>query len=432
MKTTSPHLKRLLICFMMLTAMTGICKAQDGIKEYKGTVIASDTNKPLESAIVSLMGANISTVTNSEGLFILKIEDNLTAKTLLVSHPGYKNKEVQIVNFTDSDFEIVLDENATQLTEVALTTFKQAENLIKEVFKKKAENNQNLSVMMTAFYRETIKRRRTNVSLTEAVVNLYKKPYLSNAKDEIELQIARKSTNYKKFDTLAVKLKGGPFTTVYLDIMKYPEYIFTNETIPEYDFSFDSPSSINNRPVYVVNFKQKETVAALRYQGQLFIDAESLALASANYSLYLDGKASARDFLTAKKPRDVIVYPTEALYKVNYREKDGRWFYGYGKVDLTFKVNKKRKLFNQVYTVSSEMAITDWNIYDAENHKKSKERLRPSMILADRISGFSNPNFWGRYNLIEPEKSIESAIEKIKKQMRKNAEKAEDSEKGKP
>ncbi len=432
MKAIHNTAKSRVIVFMMFLISIGISTAQTQIKTIKGTVIGEDSRKPLESAIVSLMAANISTVTNAEGKFILKIEDNIDAKTVMVSHPGYKNKAVDIGLFAVEDFEIVLNENPTQLNIVALTTFKQAENLVKEVFKKKAENNQNLSVMMTAFYRETIKRRRTNVSLTEAVVNLYKKPYLSNAKDEIELQIARKSTNYKKFDTLAVKLKGGPFTTVYLDIMKYPEYIFTNETIPEYDFSFDSPSSINNRPVYVVNFKQKETVAALRYQGQLFIDAESLALASANYSLYLDGKASARDFLTAKKPRDVIVYPTEALYKVNYREKDGRWFYGYGKVDLTFKVNKKRKLFNQVYTVSSEMAITDWDIYDAENHKKSKERLRPSMILADRISGFSNPNFWGRYNLIEPEKSIESAIEKIKKQMRKNAEKAEDSEKGKP
>ena len=432
METIKKNLKGKIVLFIMLFITIGFTNAQTEIIELKGTVLGLDSKKPLESAIVGLVGENISTVTNAEGLFILKIEDNLTAKSLLISHPGYKNREVKISSFTENEFEIFLEENATLLTEVTLTTFKEAENLIQEVFKKKAENNQNLSVKMTAFYRETIKRRRTNVSLTEAVVNLYKKPYLSSAKDEIELQIARKSTNYKKFDTLAVKLKGGPFTTVYLDIMKYPEYIFTSESIPEYDFTFDTPSTINNRPVYVVNFQQKETIVALRYKGQLFIDAESLALASANYSLNLDGEASAKDFLTAKKPRDVIVYPTEALYKVNYREKDGRWFYGYGKVDLTFKVNKKRKLFNQLYSVSSEMAVTDWEVYNADNHKKSKERLKPSMILADRISGFSNPNFWGKYNLIEPEKSIESAIEKIRKQMRKNAENAEDSEKGKP
>ena len=36
-----------------------------------------------------------------------------------------------------------------------------------------------------------------------------------------------------------------------------------------------------------------------------------------------------------------------------------------------------------------------------------------------KASGFSDPNFWGAYNIIEPEKSIESAIKKISKQLNK-------------
>ncbi|MCT4630950.1 MAG: carboxypeptidase-like regulatory domain-containing protein, partial [Winogradskyella sp.] len=35
----------------------------------------------------------------------------------------------------------------------------------------------------------------------------------------------------------------------------------------------------------------------------------------------------------------------------------------------------------------------------------------------------SDPNFWGKYNLIEPDKSIESAIEKIKKSIEKQKQK---------
>lgn len=45
--------------------------------------------------------------------------------------------------------------------------------------------------------------------------------------------------------------------------------------------------------------------------------------------------------------------------------------------------------------------------------------MRPSVIISDEASGFSDPEFWGAYNVIEPEKSIEAAINKIKRQLKK-------------
>ena len=40
---------------------------------------------------------------------------------------------------------------------------------------------------------------------------------------------SRKNTDYNKLDTLAVKLQGGPFSNLYTDIIKYPEFIFSEE-----------------------------------------------------------------------------------------------------------------------------------------------------------------------------------------------------------
>jgi len=419
MKNSLRFPKQLLILVMILQSIVGISNAQNDLTEIKGLVMSKDSEKPLESAKVSLIGTNLSTITNSEGKFILKFEDNIDAETLLVSNLGYRNKEIKIGDFGTNELKIYLRADRTQLNEVSLNVYKNPEKLVRQLFSNKSKNNLDESIMMTAFYRETIKRRRTNVSLTEAVVNLHKKSYMSRSKDEVELEIARKKTNYKKLDTLAFKLQGGPYTTLYLDIMKYPEYIFTDETIPDYDFNFDESSTIDNRSVYVVNFRQKENVYGIRYYGKLFIDAESLALTSASYSLNLENKALAKNYLTKKRPRGVVTYPTETSYKVDYKEKNGKWYYAYARVNLTFKVNKKRTLFNQKYTVSSEMAVTDWNIYDQDVSFKSKDRLKPTVILADRVSGFTDPNFWGEYNLIEPEKSIESAIEKIRKQIKK-------------
>jgi hypothetical protein len=64
------------------------------------------------------------------------------------------------------------------------------------------------------------------------------------------------------------------------------------------------------------------------------------------------------------------------------------------------------------------MAITDWETTNPSDNKDLlKDRLRPSIIIADAVSGFSDPDFWGAYNLIEPDKSIETAIEKIRKKL---------------
>jgi hypothetical protein len=64
------------------------------------------------------------------------------------------------------------------------------------------------------------------------------------------------------------------------------------------------------------------------------------------------------------------------------------------------------------------MAVTDWekNLGDIP---KSRDRLRTSIIMADEAVGFSDPDFWGEYNIIEPEKSIESAIRKIQRQLKR-------------
>ena len=65
-----------------------------------------------------------------------------------------------------------------------------------------------------------------------------------------------------------------------------------------------------------------------------------------------------------------------------------------------------------------EMALTNWEAGMTKTIK-GKERLRSTVILSDEASGFSDPEFWGEYNVIEPEKSIENAIKKIQRQLTK-------------
>ena len=87
---------------------------------------------------------------------------------------------------------------------------------------------------------------------------------------------------------------------------------------------------------------------------------------------------------------------------------------------MAFKVDWADKWFNSVYSMSAEMAVTDWEINPSGDLPRNRARIKKSIILNDEAIGFSDPGFWGDYNIIEPERSIESAIRKIQRQLRRD------------
>ena len=410
------------ICAFLLVLVnsnTTYAQTSESFKEIEGKIIDADTKEPLIFTDIAVDNTNISTVTNTEGEFVLKIPKSLLEGTISIMHLGFEKKEIKIASIKNYE-KIALSPAIIILDEVSITTINMdARALVLETLKKKSDLYTDKNTLMTAFYRETIKKKRKNASLSEAVVKIHKQPYYNYRNDNIELIKARKNTDYTKLDTLALKLQGGPFSNLYTDMIKYPEYIFTEDDLPHYKFSFDNSTKINDRVIYVVSFKQREKYNKPLYYGKLYIDAKTKALTSAVYSLDVSNRALSSQMYVRKKPKKVEVYPTEANYRVNYRTKNGKWHYAYSNIALTFKVNWKGKLFNSKYTLNSEMAVTNWEIKDQKLAKIRSQLIRPTTILSERASGFSDPRFWGEYNIIEPEKSIQSAIKKIKKQLKR-------------
>ncbi|MDV7139587.1 carboxypeptidase-like regulatory domain-containing protein [Maribacter sp. TH_r10] len=395
-----------------------------GFDQYKGKIMDSDSKKPLVFATLTVENTNISTISNTEGEFALKVPESMKEGNVIVAFLGYKNKSIPLSQFKEENNKIYLDVFVEMLGEVSLSVPKDAEELVRETLKGRGQNYFSDPTLMTAFYRETIKKRKKNVSLSEAVVNIYKSPYNSNKKDGVKLYKARKSTDYNKLDTVALKLQGGPFNALYVDIMKYPEYIFQEKSLGMYNFSFDRSTRVDDRRIFVINFTQKPGIAEQLYKGQLFIDAERKILTSAIYSLNITDKYEAAKLFVRKKPANAKVWPNKIAYRVDYREKNGKWYYGYSNVLLEFKIDWDKKLFNSVYSLSCEMAVTDWEKNLTNEMPKARDRIKTSIILGDEAVGFADPDFWGEYNIIEPEKSIESAIKKIQRQLKKSKNKA--------
>jgi len=404
----------------LLLAVSPLVTIADTIKytEYKGFVVDKKSGNPLAFASINLIGTNISTVTNADGEFSLKITNNLSKINLIVSYIGYKNKLATLADLKVQKPLIEMEPSTIQLPEVSVIS-KDADALIKAVFDRRGVNYSNNQASMTAFYRETIKKNKAYVSLSEAVIDVNKQPYNSYKTDIVKLLKSRKKADYNKLDTVSFKLMGGPFNSLYLDIMKYPEMIFTDKMMSNYEFSFDRSTQMDNRLIYVLDFKQLPNVEDPLYFGKLYIDAKSLALKTAIFNLNISNKDLAGKMFIMKKPLNSIVYPTEASYRIDYGDRNGKWVFNYSRIELGLKINWKKKLFNTNYFSTIEMAVTDWSEKEELNPISSKERIRPSVVISDEASGFSEPAFWGEYNVIEPEKSIETAIKKIQKQLEK-------------
>ncbi len=387
----------------------------DTYTEYKGIVLDATKEEAIGGAVLQVENQQISSISNSEGRFSLKIPNSIKNATVTTSKIGYESKSVALNYFTEENMQVFLRKRgskAESLEAVKIYKASNAQALVQKMLSKRDENYLKEDALYTAFYRETVKRGNQNVSLSEAVVSLKKRPYRSWNKENIAVKKARKYTDYSRLDTLAIKLRGGPYSTLYLDLMKYPDYLFYDRSINNYKFSLKKPTSLYGRYVHVVNFEDTNK-NDVWYYGKLYIDAETYSIVKADYKLNVDNEAAATDFLVYRKPGNSQVTPLETHYVVNYISENGKWHYSYGKAVLKVKVNWDKKLFNSRYTISSEMMVTKEE-KNTKNLKKTEGYIKPSVVMTDDISGFRDPEFWGKNNIIEPDKTIQNAIEKIK------------------
>ena len=386
-------------------------------KEYKGVVVDAKTQKSLDYASISVTNSNISTISNLEGVFLVKVPSSLKGENVVISYLGYQNKIVPLSLFRDAQYKVEMQESFEKLPDVNLVEANPI-SVIRKVIEKRKSNSYQASTIVKAFYRESIKKRKTYASLSEAVVNIYKQPRGAQS-DYATLEKARKSTDYRKIDTLVIKLQGGPYNNMSMDMIRNEELFFSADMFDIYRFSFDKMMNLDDRNVYVIDFVQRSSMVEPFYKGKLYIDMETYALVKAVFSLNLENLTKAKKFFVKKKPNNADVIPMDTKYIVDYKETNGKWHFSYSRIELTFKIKWDRKLFNSIYNVAIEMAITDWKDNPEGLTIKNRERMRKSVILTDQTSGFADPEFWGELNVIEPDKSIDNAIKKIQKNYQK-------------
>ncbi len=384
-------------------------------KYFKGTILDSKSKNELTFASITVTGSNISTISNSEGDFSIKIPIDRQDASLIISFLGYKEKVISIKDLKQEKNILYLEPINILLKEVVVNAM-DANKLFSNVLNNRSKNYGDSAIKMVGFYRESIKKRRTYVSVLESIVDIEKMSFSSGIQDQVDILKGRKNVDYSKLDTINFKLEGGLFTALFIDLIKDPTNIFSEDVFDFYNFRFEDITQINDKQVLIISFKQKSSLEDPDplYSGKLFIDAKSLAIISATFQLNVENRTKAGQIFTRKKPKGLVLYPTEVSYQVDYRQQNNKWVFSYSRGDITFKLNWDKWIFNTSYNTTFELVNTNWENQDNQAQINT-QKLSPYVIMSDKIPNAVDVDFWGQYNIIEPEKSIESAIKKIQR-----------------
>jgi len=416
MKTFTKNLIRTCIVLLLYTACVTTL-AQNAFVTVTGTLKDAKTGEKIYYAAITVPNTGIGTVSNSDGEFTLKVNTSLNAEYFEVSHLGYATTRFKISEAAGKEKTYYLEIQPIKLQEINVLP-KNAREIVEMALQNIKKNYSQVPDMMTGFYRESIRQRRNYLSVSEAVVDIYKAPYSNLQNDRVKIYKGRKGSNVKRADTLMVQLQGGPNVSLLLDIVKNTDLSIALDNLDNYKFEFGSIVNIDNKLNWVINFSPGVVKEEPLYSGKLFIEQDNIAITRAEFSLDLSDEDKASLFFVQKKPMGLVFIPTSTGYLVTYKEQNGKFYLDYVRIDLKFRCDWKKRLFKNNYTVISEMAITDRR---EDNIVKfaSQEVFRSDMVFTDKVEAFADVDFWGENNIIEPDNSIENAIKKLSKSMKK-------------
>jgi len=419
MKTFMKRMMALSVITLLILGFGNVFAQNNGnYYSVSGTVKDAKTKQKVVFASISVPGTNIGTVTNSDGEFTIKIQKSLSATEFEVSHLGYQNKKFKIIENSSTDQVYLLEPFSVELKELVVKPG-DPRSIVLGAIEKIEENYSSTPNLLTGFYREAIKQRKDYVSISEAIIDIYKAPYTFNFdSDRVKVLKGRKGGNVKKSDTLVVKLVGGPNISLMLDIVKNPDVLLSRENLDYYTYELLNVVNIDGKLNYEIGFSPVMNLDYPLYYGKIYIAKDNLAITMAEFNLDLKDEDKAAQYFVKKKPMGLRFVPISTSYFVTYKEQDGKYYLNYVRNEVKFSCNWKRRIFRTNYTVMSEMAVTERK---TENVEKIaiKESFKQYVVLADKVQDYFDENYWGDYNTIVPDESIQNAINKFNKRFKK-------------
>ncbi len=406
-------MRRITLFIAIILAALPMMVAAQYMLQVTGTVRDVQTRAPMPHVNVVAKGTNIATVTNDDGVFLLKLPEGNMRITF--SHMGYESQSVVVRDGQTQPLDIRLKPTTIQLDEVVVWT-EDPRELVRIAVSKISDNYSERPERYQTFYREMVQKRKRYISVAEGVVDMYKSAYGRNVyRDGVSIRKGRRIISSRVRDTLGVKVLGGPAFPVKLDVVKNLDFLLSKEELEGYRLTMGPPASVDGRIQYVVEISPLLLREYPLFNGKLYIDRQSLAFTQVELSLDMSDREKATSFMLKKKPAGLRFKPKELSCYIHYLTgNDGITRMSYIRNTFSFACDWKRRFVATPFTAICEMVVTDHSA-DQAKPLKGNTTFTTRDAFYDKVDFFLDPAFWENYNIIPPTESLEDAIGKLVK-----------------
>ena len=298
----------------------------------------------------------------------------------MVSYIGYKSTAICLHDLSDSTNIVQLTPNAVQLKEVIVLPLS-PDQYIKRGVTNISRNCPEKPFQAIAYYREKLTENNQFLKGEEAVFKSYFPNFQDTVKNQNQILLHRKNRNIKELafmkkkrqkmykkelkkakknnDTSKVimegtnleKLFGGPNMIFSMDVNKLPYSFLDSNHYKDYNYQFGPTTTYQDKELIVIHFSTKRKVNHIKSNGTIWLDANSYAFVSIDYSGEFVIPFYARPILFAMglKIEDPMV-DGSCLYE----DFEGKWYPKNFNWNITAKLTK-RHLFSSNEHASFEI-----------------------------------------------------------------------------
>lgn len=377
-------------------------------KTIRGTIISSPDQQPIPYCNITIKGKALGTMSNQNGKFSIKLPEHLWTDTLAFSALGYETAYLAPDTTRQQELTVVLNEKTYALKTVDVVNYK-ADFLLGKFDDNYVKNYETDYTLFTTFYRELTIENDAYTDISEAVLQVMKAPYHNELRnDHVKFIKGRKGAEVRPYSDIRFKLLGGPYYITQLDVVKNNESFLNAELRHLYDFHFERMTFIGDRQTAVVSFKPVFNLRDILFEGELYIDMDTWAVAMIEFGYTRQGLKDARNTLIHKEPKNTRAIPTELTYTIQYKLIDEKWYLLSARSSFKIKINDRGKREKTRFHSISEMLTT--NIEKGDLQKFSnREIFKSNEVFTDKIVSY-DPSFWEDYNIIEPEEELVKAL----------------------
>jgi hypothetical protein len=376
-----------------------------------GRVTDTESAEPLPYATVGISHRGRGTVTNFNGDFILRLDNQYIDDTLSISYVGYVNRLIPVRSLPGNILTISMERDYIPIPEIIIRA-QDPHLIIRKILSSVASNYGTTPALLTGFYREGVYRRKEPQIYSEAVVQIYKSPYARSLQnDQMKVLRSRKIENLEVKDTLAVRLKAGLSATLTLDVMKNMFDFLDPASFNSYEYHLTDIVTIDDQSAFVISFRQREDITEPLMEGDIYINVDNYALVLADFEinpLFIDQTATS---YISRLPRAYSMRPEYVRYRTRYRNVNGRYYLSHVRGDLGFLARGRKRIFNSRFNIFFEMAVTDHRTTDVARF--DHDEVAPAYsVFSNTITGY-DAGFWKGFDFLKPEDDLVEALKRL-------------------